>query len=197
MKGTVAQALRDNGGVLSRRDHPRLAETLSYLCRRGELVSVLPGVYIPADVSGDWRVLARAACVWNRDAVLATDVAAALSFWPELRPGVIEVANARARFQRKPFAISARVIPQPLVYDTGEVRLTRPALTALELVEAHGSDGIDRALRSRMTTLSPAALIRSQRTAASSACRYFRRIGQLSGATRSSLITSARPNMVT
>jgi very-short-patch-repair endonuclease len=57
------------------------------------------------------------------------------------------------RIARPGFTFSRRDIPDDLVVQRGPLRLTSPALTALDLVATCGGDGIDRALRTRMTTL--------------------------------------------
>jgi very-short-patch-repair endonuclease len=149
----VADLFRSGSGVLLRREHPELADTVRRLAIKGDVVAVLPGVYLPAAVAGDWRMRAVAACRWDVDAVLTGETAAALTFWPELLPGAVDVANRRAQFSRSGFRFERRRVPIECQQVAGVLRMTTPALTALDLVERHGGDAIDRALRSRTTTL--------------------------------------------
>lgn len=140
-------------GLLSRRTHPELVGLLRRGRRAGDVIAVLPGVYAPTQIAAAWRTRALAACVWDPDAVLVDDVAAALTFWPELRPGSVTVAARRTAVSRPGFDFVQRVIPPELVDERRGLRFTIPALTAIDLVPRHGGDAIDRALRSRMSTL--------------------------------------------
>jgi very-short-patch-repair endonuclease len=140
-------------GVVSRRQHPEFARKLYTLCGRGELVTLLPGIYTLPHLAGDWEIRAAAACLLDPSAVIIGDAAAALSFWPELTPGTVEVAGRRSTLSRPGFRFVTRSIPRELVMERGGIRFTVPALTALDQVAHRGGDGIDRALRSRMATL--------------------------------------------
>ncbi|HSN43936.1 MAG TPA: hypothetical protein VLR88_07755, partial [Propionibacteriaceae bacterium] len=57
----VRALVADNGGLIRRLDHPELTSAIDRLQRNGELVSVLPGVLAPREVSTDLPVLAAAA----------------------------------------------------------------------------------------------------------------------------------------
>ncbi len=151
------------GGVVSRREHPELARELSRLCRRGEVAAPLPGVYVLPHLADDWRVRAAAACRFDPTAVIFGDAAAALTYWPDLVPEPVEVAGRRTTVQRPGFRFVQRAIPGELITRRRGIRHTIPALTALDQVERHGGEGIDRALRRRRTTL-PALRDALQRT---------------------------------
>jgi very-short-patch-repair endonuclease len=97
--------------------------------------------------------LADAVYWWDPRAVVVGEAAAAMTLWPELEPRRGEVATPRAVRSRAGFAFTRRNIPSELVIQRAGVRLAAPALTALDLVPEHGGDVIDRALRSRVTTL--------------------------------------------
>lgn len=153
MHRALAEILRSNGGVISRRDNAELAGQIDYATRTGELFRVLPRVYVHRDLSRDWRVLARAVILWNDDAVIVGEAAAALTFWPHKTPRVIEVAAPRVRATRPGFRFTQRAIPEDLVVDQSGIRMTHPRLTVLDLIERHGGDAIDDALRSRMVTI--------------------------------------------
>jgi very-short-patch-repair endonuclease len=140
-------------GLVSRQQHPELARTLHTLCGRGELVTVLPGIYTLPHLADDREIRAAAACLHDPRAVIIGDAAAAASYWPELTHDTVEVAGRRSTLSRPGFRFVKRSIPRELVMQRGGIRLTVPALTALDQVPQRGGDGIDRALRSRMATL--------------------------------------------
>jgi very-short-patch-repair endonuclease len=140
-------------GALSRRTHPGLIRILERCCASGEVVALLPGVFVPRVAAGSWQVRARAALLWDPDAILLGDAAAAVTYWPELVPTVVAVAARRTVISRPGFAFSRRVIPPELVGHRAGLRFTVPELTAIDLVPTRGGDAIDRALRSRMATL--------------------------------------------
>ncbi|MEO7126010.1 MAG: hypothetical protein ABI382_01290 [Nakamurella sp.] len=153
MKRVIAELVGSSGGVIGRRDYPELAGLLDDAAKRRELVSVLPGVYAHPDVAKDWRALVHAVSIWDKSAVIVGEAAAALTYWPELVPRKVEVAGRRARFRRPGIEVSQRRVPDSLVATLATVAVADPALTAIDLVPTHGGDSIDRALRSRMTTL--------------------------------------------
>lgn len=148
----VAEILRA-GKVIARRDHPELADSLDYLVARGHLVRVLPGVCAkpPAD-----DIVTRVAAVmaWDRDAIVVGAAAARLWFWPAISCPTVDVAlRRRADLDRAGFRFTRRLIPPELTAEWSGVRMTVPALTALDLCEALGGDAIDVALRTREATL--------------------------------------------
>lgn len=153
MDHAIHELLRQSAGVVGRRRYPELADQLDYLCRRGVLTAILPGVYAHRDVASDWRTMVRGVCEWDERAVIIREPAAALTYWPELKPTTVEVAGRRAYFRRRGITFTRRTIPPELIVQVAGVRMTSPALTALDLVSSHGGDAIDRALRSRMATL--------------------------------------------
>lgn len=153
MNRAIAELLQHSGGVICRRRYPELAGQIDTLCRSGVLVAVLPGTYAHRDVARHWRTLARAVSEWDDRSVIVGEAAAALTFWPELRPTGVQVAGRRAAFRRPRIEVTRRSIPPELVTTVGGARIASPALTALDLVPRHGGDAIDRALRSRMATL--------------------------------------------
>ena len=140
-------------GLVVRREHPSLRGAIARLVRDGELVAVLPGVHVPSGAERDRRL--RVACLarWAPDAVLVGRTAAQLTFWPGL-PG--EVVQCALRWDRDPqpgFRFTKRRVAPELVVRRGASWLTRPDLTALDLCEELGGDGIDQVLRMRHATL--------------------------------------------
>jgi very-short-patch-repair endonuclease len=149
----IGAVLDNQGGVIARRQHPDLATAIAWLHRRGELVSVLPGVYAEPSAAGERTVRLRAAMLWAPDAVLTGRVAASVSFWPGIRFDRITLASWRHRAAPHGFSVCRRSIPADLIEERSGVRFTSPALTALDLCDELGGDGIDTALRTRAATL--------------------------------------------
>lgn len=155
MKGSsddIQRILRSQG-VIEVRDHPQLRGAIDWRVRTGDLVPVLPGVYAPAATAKTTATRIAAVPAWDRDAVLTDEVAASVSFWPEVSVPVVRCA---VRHQRRPqagYEFSRRHIPPELVWQYGRLNLTSAALTALDLCERLGGEAIDQALYSRTTTL--------------------------------------------
>jgi hypothetical protein len=91
--------------------------------------------------------------MWDPDAVLVGEAAAALTFWPELVPNRVTVVAKRTNVIRGKLVIVQRDIPSELVEQRGGLRFTVPDFTAIDLARSLGGEVIDRALRSRMVTL--------------------------------------------
>jgi very-short-patch-repair endonuclease len=138
-------------GVVCRRDEPRLRSSIDWLIRTGELAAVLPGVYAAVGQTDDFRVRVLALRRWSPDAVLTGAAAARLTFWRKIRVSDVHAATDKQAVHAG-FRLVRRTIPDELVWERNGLRLTVPALTALDLCEA-GTDGIDHALRSRAATL--------------------------------------------
>ena len=148
----LALLLRTRGLVL-RRDHPSLATAIDYGVRRGELAPVLPGVYAPAGLARSTQTRMAAVCRRHPDAVLLTEAAARLSFWPEVYLNSIQVAVPSPLPRQPGFAFTRRKIPPELVTEHDGLRFTVPALTAIDLATFDCADAIDLALRRRRATL--------------------------------------------
>ena len=119
----------------------------------GLVVRLLPGVYAVVEAADALAVRARAVAFWQPDAVITGRAAARLTFWPTLRVTHIDVAR-RGHPPRSPgYRFSERVIDPGHIIATPALRLTAPALTAIDLVEELGGDGIDTCLRARAARL--------------------------------------------
>ena len=146
----IQQILTSNR-VIAVRDHPELRGPSS--ARTGELRPVLPGVYAAAAVADATVTRVAALARWDPDAVLTHEAAAAASFWQRLTVPTVRCAVRHFRPPQPGFAFARRCIPPELIWSSPGVRLTSPALTALDLCESVGGDAIDQALRARATTL--------------------------------------------
>jgi very-short-patch-repair endonuclease len=117
------------------------------------LVAVLPGVYTAAGRAQERAVRVLALGARQPDAVLVGRTAAQLSFWPGLSGDVVSYALGHKCRAQPGFDAQRRTVVAELVGECGPVRLTVPALTALDLCDELGGDGIDQALRTRSATL--------------------------------------------
>lgn len=149
------QLLLARDGVIARREHPDLADTLTWLQRRGELVAVLPGVYAEPGRAGEPGIRVAAVVKAAPEAVFTQQVAARLTFWPELPVVTVTAAaghDRTDRTDRSGIAFTRRRIPAGLIVVRGGLRLTSPALTALDLVGPGHPDAVALALRRRAVT---------------------------------------------
>lgn len=140
-------------GVIARRDHPNLNGAIDWLVRNGRLRAVLPGVYAPPDVCDSIATRVRALMRWEPDAILVDEAAAWVSFWPEVRVPRIACTVRHRRRPQLGYEFKRRQIPPEFVVSRSGLRITSPALTALDLCATIGGDAIDQALRTRATTL--------------------------------------------
>lgn len=140
-------------GYVRAADHPVHARTLRRMAADGAVEPLLGTFYA---LRGECRpvVLARIVCQRHPGAIVVGPAAAALTFWPDLRTQTVSVAQPRGRAtSRPPFVFARRQVPPELRRVTGHYTVTSPALTALDLCDELGGDGIDQALRMRATTL--------------------------------------------
>jgi very-short-patch-repair endonuclease len=154
MGESAAELLRAAGGVVRVNGDPASRRRLHYLAGRGELARPLPGVFVAPTALTHLPTLALAAMRCDPNAVITGRTAAAFTYWPELPASVVEVATNYARRDVPGFRFSQRVVPPELVQTLGGVRLTTPALTALDLCTGPaGAAAIDRALQLRATSV--------------------------------------------
>ena len=146
------RAIVGREGLVVRAEHPELRGTTERLLRTGELVPVLPGIYStpPRAQDRDVRLLAAAR---DPDAVFVERTAAQLSFWPKLGGDQVACAVRRETRHRPGFRFDRRHVPPELVHERRGLRMSVPALTALDLCTELGGDAIDHALRTRTATL--------------------------------------------
>lgn len=139
--------------MLRRSDYPDLTGPVDWLLRTKHLVAVLPGVYTDPAQAGDLDLRVRAAARWEPNLIFTGATAARLSFWPQLKPGSVTAALPTGRRTPPGFEVCRRRVPPDLVVERRGLRITSPALTALDLCEAYSGDGIDTVLRARQATL--------------------------------------------
>ena len=152
-RNDLEYVLATEHGVISRSAHPELATAIAWRLRNGGLASILPGVYSSPAGADLFDVRVRATTTWERDAIFTGRVAARLTFWPELPVSEITLTAPAKRKAPPGFRVDRRKIPPELVVEAGGIRCTAPALTALDLCDVVGGDGIDTVLRTRAATL--------------------------------------------
>jgi len=140
-------------GLIVRRRHSDLSHSIDRLIKQGRLVAVLPGIYAYAEHGHLLQTRVRAAMQVCPTGVITGQAAAKLSFWPELAVSEVVCAHPGRRVGQPGITFTRRRIPGPLVLERRAIRITTPALTALDLCESVGGDGIDTALRARVISL--------------------------------------------
>jgi hypothetical protein len=93
MHRAISELLDHSAGVIGRRQYPELVTRMEAATRRHELVVILPGVYAHPDLATDWRTLVRGVGLWDESVVIVGAAGAALTYWPELVPRIVEVAG--------------------------------------------------------------------------------------------------------
>lgn len=162
MRPDITQLFSEAGGVIRRADHPVLARRLDRLRRQGLLDTPIPGVLWRPALAEDFQAKVLAGFLWaGPDAVLTGRAAARLTFWPDCPVERFSYAIPRRRTARAAaWSLGYRRIPAELIAECGRVRLTVPALTAVDLTAVDlaadaelGGEAIDRVLASRTGTL--------------------------------------------
>lgn len=128
---------------------PALQQRLLRLAKRGLVVRLYPGVYCDPALAGDTETRVRGAALWSRRGVLTGAAAARLTFWPELEVTTVTLSLPTKRRQPSGIRITEEQLPSAVITEYRGLRVTVPALTALDL----GGAGIDRALLRRAVTL--------------------------------------------
>jgi very-short-patch-repair endonuclease len=150
---TVIDDLLAAERIILLREHAELENALVRGARSGRLARVLPGVY--ADAAAATEPITRIAAVsrWDPDAVICGRAAASLTYWDEIAVGTIQVASPARHQQQTGYEFTRRRIPPELIQELGQIAVTVPSLTAVELATLEFTDPIDLALRQRQATL--------------------------------------------
>jgi len=118
------------------------------------LVRVLPGTYVPTELKDDFATRSLAVGWWCADAVIVGAAAARLTFWPDVPVRQIDVARRGTEPIGPGYRFHRRAIDPEYIVERHGLRVTTPALTAIDLVDEFGGDAIDICLRSRAARLS-------------------------------------------
>lgn len=143
------ELLAAHSGVLLAREHRPRKSSLSRWCRAGRLVRLLPGVYVHPAARDDLQTRLRALMAKVPDAVMAGDVAARLTAWPEAQVGVIEVCTASRRVPKPGYRFVRRRVPPQLVRYRGGLAFLSAAVVAVDAAASDHGDRIDHLLRKR------------------------------------------------
>ena len=84
---------------------------------------------------------------------MASSAAAKVTFWPKLPVAQVEIAVSTRKGNHRGLRIARRRIPPELISEVQGIRVTSPALTALDLSVTLGGNAIDTVLRTRAATL--------------------------------------------
>ena len=152
-RSDIARTLDAHGGILDVAIHRHLERSARWLSRSGELVRILPGAYVDPTRASDPRVLMRAVVSRHPGAIIIGPAAAWLTFWPEVTLGPIQVSYSTEIKQQPGYVFTRRRIPPELVIDVHGLRVSHPALTAIDLALSGQAEAIDIALDARATTL--------------------------------------------
>ncbi len=149
---TIEQLLAEDRVIVAR-EHPALENALVRAAAAGRLVRPLPGIY--ADPGNAASLLTRVLAVsrWDPSAVITGRAAAALSYWPEVTVGAVQVASPHRHAPQPGFVFRQRRVPVELVQRRGPFGFTVPPLTAIELATLEDTDPIDIALRRKVADL--------------------------------------------
>ena len=145
----TVEALFDQVDVIARRAHPDLVAVLDRALRLGEIEAVLPGVYARVHHKRFPAVRVQALQLYEPTAILVEHAAALMSFWPTIEVDAVTAAVSRKLAPQAGYTFRRRTIPNHLVQDIDGVRMTKAALTAIDI----GADAIDFALRTGAATL--------------------------------------------
>ncbi len=143
----------ERNGVIATREYPELRGAINRRVRNGRLVPVLPGVYTSPAGATDPRLRMAAVPLWDPNAIITHEAAAALTFWPDITMPVIRCAVRNEKAPQPGYVFVRERIPPELVWRRGVVQLTNPSLTALDLAADTDGGSINRALFGRKTTL--------------------------------------------
>ena len=119
-----------------------LATTLDRALRLKQIEAVLPGIYARTHHKSSPEVRVEALQLYEPKAILVEHAAARLSFWPEAEVDDVAAVVPRKLAARPGYRFLRRRVPASLVQEIDGVRMTVPALTAVDL----GADAIDRRL---------------------------------------------------
>ncbi len=146
---TTGRGVRLGGGVIARGSLPGLTGQIDWALRKGELTSLLAGVYArPSDATNP-AVGARAIGLADPHAVICGTAAAWLHGWVPDPGAGFDVASLALKSTGW-LRVHRRDIPPELIRRVGGIKCTSRALTAIDLVPELGPGILDEALRRRV-----------------------------------------------
>lgn len=147
MNEELLGTLAHGGGLIALHRGSPLRGKVARAVRRGELQRVLPGIYAPAGRL-DGRLRCGALQLLDPDVVIMGEAAAWLLGFDKARePQRVVALSRRLRLDNSTFRTHDRRLDPELVDRVDGIRVTCPALTALDLALTQGGRPIDAALR--------------------------------------------------
>ena len=132
--------------IIDVREHPRLRGRIQRAAAAGDLRRVVPGIWSLPDAAEHPRTRMLAICRYDPDAVVIGEAASALTYRrTEPDAGPVLVARRGADFPGIRCVMT--VVPAEHVLRSGDLRLSAPTWTALDLALRRGSGALDEALR--------------------------------------------------
>lgn len=113
------------------RDHRRLRTCWWRSLKAGHLLQPLPGIAMDAGLVDDRYAWIRAVALWNPNAVIAARAAAAIDFDEDAKLDTISVFVDRPMKNRGPIRFFRTALDVDLLHWKNELRITRPAATAI------------------------------------------------------------------
>ncbi|WP_176451809.1 endonuclease domain-containing protein [Enemella dayhoffiae] len=143
----IQELLCERGGVLLLRDAGALRGSLRWHHRRGNLVSLLPGVYTTPELADDHATRALAVTRYDPSAVVVGASAAALTGWPRLAPNTITAAVSGEARRFPGFEFVHRTVAPDWIRSVCGVPCASEVLTAVDLIPERGGELVDDVLR--------------------------------------------------
>lgn len=132
---------------------PHLRTAVKSAHEAGRLVRALPATYLPAELQHDFRAQCAAVAWWCPDAIIVGAAAARLTFWPDLTVGKVDIAHRGNVPRAAGYVFHRRRIDPDFIIERHGLRVSAPAMTAIDLIPDLGGDVIDTCLRSRAARL--------------------------------------------
>ena len=148
MKPELNLLLDEGHGIVTRAAHPHLEHQLDSAVKTGALVPLFTGVYTRPDLVTDFGVRALALMHADPGAVLTGESARHLIHQTRVAPAIVTAATTRLR-SREGYDFERRNLPDSLIETWRGLRMTSPALTAVDLALPLGAT-LDEALRTRV-----------------------------------------------
>lgn len=135
--------------MFARRRLPGLANQIDWAIKRGELVSVLAGIYARPATATTLGIRSRAILAADARAIIGGLAAASWHGWP-VELGERYQVISRVLVSRDWLQLQRRQVPNSMIRRVDGVRCTSRALTAVDLIPELGAEIVDEALRRRV-----------------------------------------------
>lgn len=140
--------LLTEGPAIAHRDHRDLTGPIYHAVGTGELVKILPGVFVASGTQTDWRVLAVAACLRSPDVVITGPAALNLGLGTRLPVHHVDAFHPHSTrcTTRSPVVWHLRYVPGEWTSTLAGIRFSDPAWTAVDMCGNGDASPLDWAL---------------------------------------------------